>query len=374
MRRGKWWKRSAIAAVALVVLMAACGSDGGDGGEGDGAAGSPSRAPQETGPVTLKVLAFNDYMPEDIPKQFKELTGNDMEITYTSSNEDAIAKMQAAGPGAYDIAWITSPFTQGLIAADGIEPLDEGAIPNVSNLYPEASELEYDPGNKYSIPYSWGTTGICYRKDLVKNTEIDSWSDLLDPSPELAGKITLIDEDRWILEPALMSLGYSINTTDPEELQAAVDKRSRRKTRCSGSTARPSTRSSSRVRRLPCRDGTAGATTGPPRIPTSCMSSQRRAPTSGLTRWSSRRVRPTCSRPRNSSTSSWSLRTSSGSPRTSSTRCPTKKSMEALDPAFLKQFPNMTMTPQEILSEEPLLDLGDGQTAFSDAVTQVKSG
>jgi spermidine/putrescine transport system substrate-binding protein len=373
MRRGKW-ERSAIATVAIVVLMAACGSDGGDGGEGDGAAGSPSRAPQETGPVTLKVLAFNDYMPEAIPKQFKELTGNDMEITYTSSNEDAIAKMQAAGPGAYDIAWITSPFTQGLIAADGIEPLDEGAIPNVSNLYPEASELEYDPGNKYSIPYSWGTTGICYRKDLVKNTEIDSWSDLLDPSPELAGKITLIDEDRWILEPALMSLGYSINTTDPEELQAAVDETIAAKDTLLGFDGETFYTKLVSGEALAVQGWDGWCNYGTAEDPNVVYVQ----PKEGSDLWVDTMVIPKGSthvqqaqdfinfilEPENQQWVAENILY----------KVPNQKSMEALDPAFLKQFPNMTMTPQEILSEEPLLDLGDGQTAFSDAVTQVKSG
>ena len=374
MRRGKWWKRSAIAAVALVVLMAACGSDGGDGGEGDGAAGSPSRAPQESGPVTLKVLAFNDYMPEDIPKQFKELTGNDMEITYTSSNEDAIAKMQAAGPGAYDIAWITSPFTQGLIAADGIELLDEGAIPNVSNLYPEASELDYDPGNKYSIPYSWGTTGICYRKDLVKNTEIDSWSDLLDPSPELAGKITLIDEDRWILEPALMSLGYSINTTDPDELQAAVDETIAAKDTLLGFDGETFYTKLVSGEALAVQGWDGWCNYGTAEDPNVVYVQ----PKEGSDVWVDTMVIPKGSthvqqaedfinfilEPENQQWVAENILY----------KVPNQKSMEALDPAFLKQFPNMTMTPQELLSQEPLLDLGEGQTAFSDAVTQVKNG
>ena len=313
-------------------------------------------------------------MPEDIPKQFKELTGNDMEITYTSSNEDAIAKMQAAGPGAYDIAWITSPFTQGLIAADGIELLDEGAIPNVSNLYPEASELAYDPGNKYSIPYSWGTTGICYRKDLVKNTEIDSWSDLLDPSPELAGKITLIDEDRWILEPALMSLGYSINTTDPEELQAAVDETIAAKDTLLGFDGETFYTKLVSGEALAVQGWDGWCNYGTAEDPNVVYVQ----PEEGSDLWVDTMVIPKGSthvqqaqefinfilEPENQQWVAENILY----------KVPNQESMEALDPAFLKQFPNMTMTPQEILSEEPLLDLGDGQTAFSDAVTQVKSG
>jgi spermidine/putrescine transport system substrate-binding protein len=361
-----------IAAVAVGVVLTACSSDSGS--SGPTAAGSPSRAAQETGPVTLKVLAFNDYMPEDIPKQFKELTGNDMEITYTSSNEDAIAKIQAAGPGAYDIAWITSPFTQGLIAAGGLEQLDAAAIPNVANLYPEASQLDYDPGNQYSIPYSWGTTGICYRKDLVKNTTIDSWDNLLHPSSELAGKVTLIDEDRWILEPALKMLGFSLNTTNPDELQQAADMTIEAKDTLLGFDGETFYAKLVSGEALAVQGWDGWCNYGTAEDPNVVYVQ----PKEGSDLWVDTMVIPKGSthvqqaedfinfilEPENQQWVAENILY----------KVPNQKSMEALDPAFLDQFPNMKMTPQEILGMEALHDLGDGATVFSDAVTQVKSG
>src|SRR5690606_11976623 len=83
-------------------------------------------------------------------------------------------------------------------------------------------ELEYDPGNKYSVPYTWGNTGLCYRKDLVPEPPT-SWDDLLDPAPELEGKVTMLATDRWLLLPALIKLGYSINTTNEQELEEAKE-------------------------------------------------------------------------------------------------------------------------------------------------------
>jgi spermidine/putrescine transport system substrate-binding protein len=364
--------RSAIATTAVVVALAACSSDSGT--SGGSAAGSPSRAPQESGPVTMKVLAFNDYMPEDIPKQFKQLTGNDIEITYTSSNEDAIAKIQAAGPGAYDIAWITSPFVQGLIKAGGLEQLDAASIPNLSNLYPEASQLQYDPGNQYSAPYSWGTTGICYRKDLVKNTTIDGWDDLLEPSAELDGKVTLIDEDRWILEPALKTLGFSINTTDPDELQQAVDKTIAAKDHLLGFDGETFYAKLVSGEALAVQGWDGWCNYGTAEDPNVVYVQ----PKEGSDLWVDTMVIPKGSthveqaqdfinfilEPENQQWVAENILY----------KVPNQKSMEALDPAFLDQFPNMKMTPQELLQIEAMQDLGEGVTTFSDAVTQVKNG
>jgi spermidine/putrescine-binding protein len=113
-------------AVAAALLVAAC-------------AGGTS--PQETGSVTLQVMNFANYMPEDIGERFKAATGHDIEVTLTSSNEDAIAKLEASPPGTYDLAFITNPFAEGLNKAGRLEALDHTKIPNLSNLYPEATEI-----------------------------------------------------------------------------------------------------------------------------------------------------------------------------------------------------------------------------------------
>ncbi len=65
--------------------------------------------------------------------------------------------------------FVSSPFAEVLNKLELIDKIDHGKIPNLANLYPEANSLQHDPGNNYSVPYTWGTTGICYRSDLVKN-------------------------------------------------------------------------------------------------------------------------------------------------------------------------------------------------------------
>jgi spermidine/putrescine transport system substrate-binding protein len=72
------------------------------------------------------------------------------------------------------------------------------------------------------VPYAWGTTGICYRSDLVPSAPT-SWNDILTPAPENVGKITMLATDRWLLLPAQKALGFSVNTTDDDELEQVAE-------------------------------------------------------------------------------------------------------------------------------------------------------
>jgi spermidine/putrescine transport system substrate-binding protein len=102
------------------------------------------------------------------------------------------------------------------------EPIDHARIPNLANLYPEANELDHDPGNTFSVPYTWGTTGLCYRTDLVSE-EPDSWADLLTPPDDIKGKVTMLATDRWLLGAGQLAKGYSVNETDPAKMAEVRD-------------------------------------------------------------------------------------------------------------------------------------------------------
>ena len=144
------------------------------------------------------------------------------DATVDARESDLKAALEAANGGGFDVVFVSAPFAEVLNRRGWAAQLDHSAIPNLANLYPEASELDYDPGNAFSVPYAWGTTGLCYRTDLV-DEEIDSWADLLQPSADLQGKITMLATDRWLLLPAQKLLGHSINTTDEAELNEARD-------------------------------------------------------------------------------------------------------------------------------------------------------
>jgi spermidine/putrescine transport system substrate-binding protein len=211
-----------IAAFAL--LITACGGEASPTvttAPTDGAAPTDATEPTEA-PLGGRIVVSNwdGYMPPDLIDNFTAETGVEVELALHTTNEDIMGKLEAANGGGFDVVFVSAPFAEVLDRRGWAAQLDHAAMPNLANLAPEADELDYDPGNRFSVPYAWGTTGLCYRTDLVSE-EIDSWADLLQPSGELQGKITMLATDRWLLLPAQRLLGHSINTTDETELEEA---------------------------------------------------------------------------------------------------------------------------------------------------------
>ena len=133
-----------------------------------------------------------------------------------------MGKVTASGGQGYDVLFVSSPFAEALNKMGLLAPIDPAKIPNLKNLYPEATQLKHDPGNAFSVPYTWGTTGLCYRSDVVKEAP-DSWADLLTPADDMKGKTTMLATDRWLMAPAFLLAGKSVNSTDQASLDAARD-------------------------------------------------------------------------------------------------------------------------------------------------------
>lgn len=186
-----------------------------------GLAAAAMLAVSATAALAEKIVVSNwdGYMPKDIAEKFKAATGIDLEVSVHATNEEIMGKVTASGGQGYDVLFVSSPFAEALNKMGLLAPIDPAKIPNLKNLYPEATQLKHDPGNTFSVPYTWGTTGLCYRSDLVK-TAPDSWANLLTPADDLKGKTTMLATDRWLMAPAFLLAGQSVNTTD----QAALDK------------------------------------------------------------------------------------------------------------------------------------------------------
>jgi spermidine/putrescine transport system substrate-binding protein/spermidine/putrescine transport system permease protein len=136
------------------------------------------------------------------------------------SNEALLAKLQAGNTN-YDIVIPSDYMVQILIQQGLLAKLDKSKLPTVwANLDPRFTGLAFDPHNDYSVPYAWGTTGLAYRSDLVKE-KVDSWDVLFDP--RYAGHILLLDDTREVFGMALKKLGYSLNSTRPDEIRQARD-------------------------------------------------------------------------------------------------------------------------------------------------------
>lgn len=170
----------------------------------------------------LVISNWDGYMAPDAIDAFNSATGNEAELVLHGTNEEIMGKLIASKGKGYDVVFVSSPFAEVLHNLGLTEELDHDKIPNVSNLYEQATKLSHDPGNTFSLPYAWGTTGLCYRSDLVSE-EPDSWMDLLEPSEELKGKTTMLATDRWLLGAAMLAKGYSVNTKDPDELAEVRD-------------------------------------------------------------------------------------------------------------------------------------------------------
>jgi spermidine/putrescine transport system substrate-binding protein len=207
-----------LGSLALVAALAACGGD-----DDSGAEPAELDADADLTKQSITVSNWAGYMPEDIADQFKTATGAGLSATEHATNEEIMAKLTAGGDSGIDVAFVSGQYAQALNEAGLIEPIHEDLVPNLANLYPQAGELAYDEGNQYSVPYTWGTTGICYRSDLVDPAPT-SWNDILEPDPAYAGKITMLSTERWLALPAQKALGYSVNTTDDAEIEAMKEK------------------------------------------------------------------------------------------------------------------------------------------------------
>jgi spermidine/putrescine transport system substrate-binding protein len=145
----------------------------------------------------IVISNWDGYMPADLPEKFQAETGIEVELALHATNEEIMGKVVAGQGRGYDVLFVSSPFAEALNKLGLSSAVDHGQIPNMTNLYAEANDLAYDPGNTFSVPYAWGTTGLCYRADLVED-EPTSWNDLLQPADDLKGKVTMLATDRWL--------------------------------------------------------------------------------------------------------------------------------------------------------------------------------
>ena len=171
----------------------------------------------------LRIFIWSEYMDEEaMPAAFEKETGIKVRLDIYENNEEMVAKLQAGGVSQYDIIVPSDYIMPVLINQKLIQPIDHAKVPNLKNLKPLFRETSYDPGNKWSVAWQWGTVGLMYRKDRLSAKDVESWSILFDPSKE-PGPFWLIDSVREMMGIACLYLGYDFNTTKPEELKAAAD-------------------------------------------------------------------------------------------------------------------------------------------------------
>ena len=165
----------------------------------------------------VNVCSWGEYIDEDLIGQFEEATGIRVNYQTVESNETLYSLLKSGGAD-YDVVVPSDYMIAKLIEEDMLEELDYSNIPNYALIDERFKGLSFDPGERYTVPYTWGTLGIIYNRNMVDG-EITSWSALYDD--RYAGNVLLINNSRDAMGAALMYLGYSVNTTDPDEIRAA---------------------------------------------------------------------------------------------------------------------------------------------------------
>jgi spermidine/putrescine transport system permease protein len=168
----------------------------------------------------LNIYIWSTYISPRVIEGFEREFHCKVNYDLYDSNEALLTKLQA-GNVDYDLVVPSDYMVEVLIRQGLLARLDKQRVPNAwANTDPRFLGLPFDPHNDYSAPYAWGTTGLAYRADLVKEN-IDSWSVLFDP--RYAGHILLLDDTREVMGMALKQLGYSLNSTDPNQIRQARD-------------------------------------------------------------------------------------------------------------------------------------------------------
>lgn len=149
----------------------------------------------------LYIYNWSRYMNPAIIDQFEKRYDVEVVQSFYASNPQLFAKLRAGGASQYDVIFPSNYFLPRLIETGLVQPLDHDRLANLDNLKPRFSDPPYDPGNHYSVPYQWGTTGIAYNTDDLPDAP-KSWSILFDPDVNQAHPVALIPDGQVAMAAA----------------------------------------------------------------------------------------------------------------------------------------------------------------------------
>jgi len=194
-----------ILSLSLGLLLSGCGSAGSE----NPGAGTEKRV--------VNICSWGEYIDPNLIDQFQNETG--IKVNYqTAESNEALYSLLKTGGANYDVIVPSDYMISLLIEEDMLAQLNFDNIPNFSLIGDAYKNLSYDPENLYSVPYAWGTLGIIYNPTMTGG-DIDGWDALFDP--QYAGNVLMIRNPRDAIGIALMSLGYSVNTINTDEINEA---------------------------------------------------------------------------------------------------------------------------------------------------------
>ncbi len=182
---------------------------------------APAAAPSYATEDELWMLNWSGYVDPGNMETFKAEYGvKNFQYDIFANNDELLAKL-AGGATGYDLACPTADFIPAMVEQGFIQKLDYSRIPNFKYIDPAVLSQKWDPNNEYHVPKDFGTTGIIYRAKIVKEP-VTSWREFYDLARgKYSGKVVIVDSLGDVLIFPLKMLGYSLNSTNPKELEEA---------------------------------------------------------------------------------------------------------------------------------------------------------
>ena len=172
-----------------------------------------------SGKRVVNVCSWGEYIDESLIQEFETKTGIKVNYQTAESNEVLYSQLKTGGTD-YDVIVPSDYMIARMIEEDMLAELNYDNIPNFSKIDDQYKNLSYDPENKYTVPYTWGTLGIIYNSAMI-DEPITSWSAMFDE--QYAGQVIMIRNSRDALAAALLYLGHDVNTTDEAQIREASD-------------------------------------------------------------------------------------------------------------------------------------------------------
>ena len=173
-------------------------------------------------PNELLIYTWSSYTDEKLLALFEQETGYRVVVDIFDANETMLSKIQAGGGGDYSIIYPSDYMVKKMVELKLLRELDKTLILGLEQLFPRFQNPKYDRNNQHSIPVAWGTTGLIYNKKKITQPVTD-WQFLWQNQQILKKRITLINDVREVMGATLKKLGFSYNTTNPQQIKQAYD-------------------------------------------------------------------------------------------------------------------------------------------------------
>lgn len=171
----------------------------------------------------LYIYNWTDYIPSDLVAKFTKETGINVNYSTFESNEEMYSKLKLMDASSgYDLVFPSSYYVGKMVKENMLQPLDHSKLSNLNQIPENLLDKDFDPKNKFSLPYVYGLTGIGLNSASIDPSKVQSWADLW--NPEFKGKVLLTSDAREVFHIALLLDGKSPNTTSEDEIKAAYER------------------------------------------------------------------------------------------------------------------------------------------------------